>query len=180
MATSSRRYLVPLVAAITVLAALAAVIGWQLGLRSQGSGDDSPITINNNNNTTPPTTGPALPPCLQVTQDAAHTAGAAAGQVSRVLYINTGRAEVWICQDTAGKFYYQGHQGDLNDRSFPAISDSSIFLTDVVQQGDGYVATNKTSDGSTTTYTVTPTRLVVVTNGKTRVDEAVTSTTPPS
>src|SRR5262245_45034238 len=177
MATSSRRYLVPLTAAITVLAALAAIIGWQLGQREKGN---DPITLNNNSPSSSPSTTPPAVPCLPVTQDAAHKAGAPAGIVAQVLYIRTSRAEVWICKDLAGKLYYQGHQGNLNDRDFAAASDFSIFLTKVEQQGDGsYVATNEGNSGKTT-YTVSPTRLLVISKGRTVLDETVTSTTAPS
>jgi hypothetical protein len=69
----------------------------------------------------------------------------------QMLYIQTKLSEVWICRDGDGALYYQGHRLSPEGR---------LFLTDVEQQGDGYLATNFSRSG-TTTYRVSRDQLVI-------------------
>jgi hypothetical protein len=80
------------------------------------------------------------------------------------LYIRTeDDKQVWICRDEAGTLFYQGYVGPA-DGDF-IEGENALFLTTVEETGGGYLATNKTNEG-TTTYSVTPYRLTQTTNGK--------------
>jgi hypothetical protein len=83
---------------------------------------------------------------------------AAAGPLTRVLYLHTAQSEVWICKDSAGTLYYQGHRGAPGEDLQENIN--ALYLTQVAPEGDGYVATNADGNG-TTEYHVTSGRLVV-------------------
>ncbi len=106
--------------------------------------------------------GPAVTPvgaCPEVTERAARLAGSPGG-LRTVRYALTGRSEVWVCRDSAGRLWYQGHQ-----RSAPldaASSSSSLLLADVAAEpAGGYVATNAGAAGTLTRYHVSPATLVV-------------------
>jgi hypothetical protein len=86
-----------------------------------------------------------------------HTQELAGTDLTRVLYIRTKKAQVWICSAADGTLYYQGHQYPKGDRLVEG--DNALFLTDVRTDGDAYVATNSTSDG-TTVYRVSREQLV--------------------
>jgi hypothetical protein len=78
------------------------------------------------------------------------------GGLTRVLYIRTARAQVWICADDSGTLFYQGHQWPKDERLVEGTN--ALFLTDVTRDGQSYVATNRTSIG-TTVYRVSRERL---------------------
>jgi hypothetical protein len=103
----------------------------------------------------PPATGND---CPQQSDDAAGVG------LTLVQYLRTARSEVWICKD-GGKLYYQGH---VRGQDFTAATTEccSIFLTDVVQQGGAYRATNVD-----TIYIVEPNRLRIQKNGAQVADE---------
>lgn len=69
----------------------------------------------------------------------------------QVLHIETVQSEVWICRDDQGGLYYQGRR--FSD-------DGRLFLSDVQQEGDEYVATN-VSDQGKTIYRVSREKLVI-------------------
>lgn len=114
-----------------------------------------------------PTDGPTdpggTPPagtkdCPRVTEQAAVTAGSPGG-LKQVLYVQTRNSEVWICRDSGGELWYQGH----SPRSEPlqaATSTVSLFLDEVRAEGEAYIAVNR-GESSTTTYRVTRTELRV-------------------
>jgi hypothetical protein len=141
----------------------------------------------------PTSTGPTVtsspaPPtspteCPEVTRQAATAAGSPGGLVV-VLYIKTSSgggsgagSEVWICQDSAHAFWYQGHR--LPGPLTAATSSTSLFLGTVEQTGElEFTATNVTSKG-TTRYFISPTELVIENNGATGTPEpALTAATP--
>jgi hypothetical protein len=75
------------------------------------------------------------------------------GELAQVLYIQTKYSEVWICRDDGGALYYQGHR---------LTRDDWLFLSDVRQDGDEYLATSR--DG-TTVYQVSRQQLVIKNDG---------------
>jgi hypothetical protein len=64
---------------------------------------------------------------------------------------------VWICKDTAGTLWYQGHRGGPSDRDLRE-GENALFLANVQRIEGGYVATNQNQDGRTD-YRVTRTLL---------------------
>ncbi|HKT01679.1 MAG TPA: hypothetical protein VJT31_19310 [Rugosimonospora sp.] len=81
---------------------------------------------------------------------------AGVGQLRQLLYIHTTASEVWICTDTSGRLYYQGHLGQPGQALIEGAT--SLFLATVQREGpDGYVATNTDpKTGEVTKYHVTP------------------------
>jgi hypothetical protein len=75
------------------------------------------------------------------------------GALVRLLYIQTATSEVWICQDTQGDLFYQGHRGQPGEALVEGTN--ALFLTQVAPEGDGYVATNPKGTNGITTYHVT-------------------------
>jgi hypothetical protein len=102
-----------------------------------------------------PSPSPSTPDrCLPQTEEAANVS-----PLFLVLYIRTAKSEVWICESSAGTLYYQGHRGKPGD---PLVEGkTSLFVPNVVRNGDGFIATNTDSNG-TTQYFVTKDRLVTV------------------
>jgi hypothetical protein len=90
----------------------------------------------------------------------AHTEGQAnVGQLTQLLYLHTAQSEVWICADSTGTLFYQGHAGQPGEDLVEGVN--ALFLTDVKREnGNGYVATNTDGQGQTTKYHVTATQLV--------------------
>ena len=122
--------------------------------------------------------------CPAFTADAVKATGRK-GQLQRVLYVEGTRtgtkgAEAWICQDSDGTLYYQGH---AKDGAFTgATTDFSILLGPgvrgtVARQGVGFVATNPSNNG-TTQYIVTRETLTVVLPSGDRQEYTVTRYLP--
>jgi hypothetical protein len=84
--------------------------------------------------------------CPAPTERAAREAGSP-GALHTVLYVDTGRSEVWICRDLGDHLWYQGRL--IGEPFDTATSASTLFLGDVVPEGDGYVATNRDAAGQT-------------------------------
>ena len=122
--------------------------------------------------------------CPAFTATAVRNAGRK-GELQRVLYVDGTRtgtkgAEAWICQDSDGTLYYQGHNKD--GPLTGATTDFSILLGagvrgTVARQGVGFVATNPTTDG-TTQYIVTRESLTVVLPSGDRQEYTVTRYLP--
>lgn len=174
MASSGRRWVLPSILAVVVLGLLSSIIGWQLGTRE---GKNIPLrTIGGPSASAPSSqdpTGPAAKACPDATVAAAQAAGGV-GAITQVRYVRTKSADVWICNDTAGRLFYQGHVGATN-RDFDDASNgqNTLFLTNVVANDNTYVATNTGGSGSVTTYSVSKNKLVVVRDGETIVNEDV-------
>ncbi|HZN19107.1 MAG TPA: hypothetical protein VFB84_13180 [Micromonosporaceae bacterium] len=172
----------PLVLALVFLAVIGGSAGAVLGLRAdRGSGGadagdrpgnggvtgTAPQSQPAGDGTTPatqPPTAPATPgrACPAVTEQAAK-AGGSPGGLTYVLYIRTDQSQVWICKDTAGRLWYQGHRhlGSPTSELPAPTSDNTLFLADVAKApGEGYVATN-TGRTATTYYRVSATWLVI-------------------
>jgi hypothetical protein len=113
--------------------------------------------------------GPADPgaSCPAVTIAAVKAAGRP-GALAAVLYIEAplpggADANVWICRDSDGTLFYQGHVTD--GPMDAAVSDSTLLLGtgitgSVVESGGSYVATNPGRTG-TTRYTVSKQSLAI-------------------
>jgi hypothetical protein len=126
---------------------------------------------NNNNGGTTPSTGgggsttTVRRACLDVTEKAAKDRGSPGGLV-QLLYIDTALSEVWICRDSGGKLWYQGHRKSQAERNGgtrePFVEgENSLFLGTVERRGQtSYVATNVTDTG-TTRYLVSEQELVI-------------------
>jgi hypothetical protein len=110
--------------------------------------------------------------CPQATVDAVAGLNLDATNIVVLLYIRVHRAneydsEVWICRNAAGVLIYQGHI--LREPLTKATSLSSLLLVNgankgmVMPEGTGFVASNPSPDGKTTTeYHVSLTQLVTV------------------
>jgi hypothetical protein len=155
-----RRGLGPFLVALVLLAVIGGAAGWIYGARvADQRAADRPVQEETQD--TP--AAPAGEDCPAATQEAARGAGAA-GALTEVLYIRTeDDKQVWICRDPAGTLFYQGYVGPA-DGDF-IQGENALFLTTVEETGGGYLATNRTDEG-TTTYSVTPYRLTQSTNGK--------------
>jgi hypothetical protein len=133
-----------------------------------GNGNGDPTTPAGKP-TTPaasPTTpaAPATEPCLDHTEQLARSNGSPGG-LTVLLYIKTTGSEVWICKDTDGKRWYQGHVRSSAEKNGggrgPLIEgDNALFLSTVQSEGEGYVVTNA-GGGSTTKYHVSIKELVI-------------------
>lgn len=161
----------PLVLALVFLAIIGGSVGAVLGLRADSDPDGGGHAGNGAATGTRPTgdsTQPGTEPaprdraCPAVTDQAARAEGSPGG-LSYLLYIRTDQSEVWICRDTAGRLWYQGHRhlgSPTVDLPAPT-SDNTLFLTDIRAEPDqGYVATNAGRTG-TTYYRVSRTWLVI-------------------
>jgi hypothetical protein len=79
------------------------------------------------------------------------------GQLTRVFYVKgslagTTGAEAWICQDSDGTLYYQGHafDGDLSQaKSANTIILGKPIAGEVTKSGSTWTASNPTSNGLT-------------------------------
>ena len=122
--------------------------------------------------------------CPAFTVDAVKNAGRT-GRLQRVLYVDATRtgskgAEAWICRDSDGTLYYQGHN---KDGAFTgATTDYSILLGagvrgTVARQGVGFVAANPANDG-TTQYFVNRETLTIVQPSGDRQEYTVTRYLP--
>ncbi|HET8659737.1 MAG TPA: hypothetical protein VFM55_12150 [Micromonosporaceae bacterium] len=172
----------PLVLALVFLAVIGGSVGAVLGLRADrgaGGADTAGGPGNGGVTTTAPqsqpdgdgTTPAGQPPttpatagraCPAVTEQAAKAEGSPGG-LTYLLYIRTDQSQVWICKDTAGRLWYQGHRHLGSPTSgLPApTSDNTLFLADVAAVPDeGYVATN-TGRTATTYYRVSSAWLVI-------------------
>jgi hypothetical protein len=159
--------LLALLLAVLFLAVLGASVGVVVGLRvnehraaeeqsrtggdsgGQSTGDPQP----------PAGSTPTGKRCHQVTERDAKV-----GALFEVRYVKTNRSEAWICRDSGGGLWYQGHllSGPLDSNDF------SLLLPGVQADGDTYVATNE-ADG--TRYLVYRDRLVIEQNGQAREPE---------
>lgn len=108
------------------------------------------------------TGGTASPTLGGGTRCPQHTRTLAGTDLVQLFYLETTQgSQVWICRSADGTLYYQGHRDNGNADFIEGTN--ALFLTDVHQEGDGYVARNyNPKDGSTTEYHVTKQRLVIV------------------
>lgn len=75
--------------------------------------------------------------------------------LEQALYLRTAGYEVWICRDSEGELYYQGHRGGPEERPIQPDGENWLFLTGVIEKDGAYVAVN-TNGLATVTYTVSP------------------------
>jgi hypothetical protein len=147
---------------VIFLAVLGGGVGFSLGTLSKhqrnaattqtdGSGTTSPDT-----QTTTPVSQGSAKRCPPHTEQLA-----GAGQLTQLLYLHTAQSEVWICKDSNGTLYYQGHKGGPGGAMVEG--QTALFLTDVQREqntDNGFVATNTDPAGPITKYHVRPHRLV--------------------
>lgn len=95
----------------------------------------------------------------------------ASGDLRVVFYLYTGTSEVWICADGHDRLFYQGHRIGSAGEALVEGS-NALFLTDVVRDGERYVATNS-SGGHSTRYCVSRNELVVEGSNGTQTEPAV-------
>jgi hypothetical protein len=102
--------------------------------------------------------------CLDHTEQLARDQGSPGG-LTVVMYLKTTGSEVWVCKDTAGRLWYQGHVRSSAEKAGgsrgPLIEgENALFLSTVEPEGNGYVATN-TSGGGATKYHLSVKELVI-------------------
>lgn len=156
------------------LAVIGASVGFVLAGRDSGDGGGTAGGPGSPVYTTPDTAPDDQPPapqppppdndppptrdgCPRQTERLARQAGSPGG-LELKLYIRTDGSEVWICKDSAGTLFYQGHRGSPGERLVEGRN--ALFLTDVVADGDGYLATNRSGE-RVTTYRVSTSQLVI-------------------
>lgn len=164
-------FLQVLVAAL-FLAVIGGSVGLAIGLREReqgatggtsGQGQDQPTQQEQISQGQPGTGSPPSEPSAEACPG---RIGRQAGRddLAQVLYLQTAQSEVWICRDGGGGLYYQGYR--YSDKGW-------LFLTDVQQEGDEYVATNPTGDAPTM-YRVSPAGLKIEhSDGSTEEQQAV-------
>jgi hypothetical protein len=111
-----------------------------------------------------PTAPPTAVPCLAHTEELARRAGSPGGLIE-AMYLKTTGSEVWVCKDSGGRLWYQGHVRSSDEKAGgtrgPLIEgDNALFLSTVEPEGDGYVATNRVGD-AVTRYHVSVRELVI-------------------
>jgi hypothetical protein len=117
-----------------------------------------------------PESTPAGKSCPPVSERDAKKAGSPGGLV-QLLHITTRQSEAWICRDTAGELWYQGHRlgGPLDSDQY------GILLRGVTQEGAGpYVAVNTDPNG-VTRYLVDSSKLVIEREGQKQAEEGAVS-----
>jgi hypothetical protein len=177
-----RRRLSPLLIAVLALLAGAAgtsaylLVGQYLDARADATGPGP------SRSSTPavPTLTNTADPCPQFTVDAVRQAGRP-GNLERVVYVEatlagTAGAEAWICRDSDGTLYYQGH--NKAGRATVATGDYTILLGTPIEgtvtaNGSTYTATNPSNDGRTTQYIVSRQTLTLVLPSGARTDYTV-------
>jgi hypothetical protein len=156
----------PLLLALLFLAVIGGSAGVILGrTQANGAGAARGTSTPSGGTEYPPPTQTQRPdashsqePCLDHTEQLARQKGSAGG-LSVVLYIQTTASEVWICRDSAGRLWYQGHTGTAADRDL--VEDrNALFLSQVGEESGGYVATNPGTN-TRTEYHVSRQKLVV-------------------
>jgi hypothetical protein len=123
-------------------------------------------------------------PCPRFTVDAIRAKGRP-GELERVLYVEvalagTRAAEAWICRDSDGTLYYQGHE--FRGPATAATSDYTLLLGtpiqgSVTQDGSTFTATNPSESGRTQ-YIVTREMLTLVLPSGARTEYTVLRTSP--
>ena len=159
--------------AVVFLTVIGASVGYVLGAReararaadgdtpTPGVTSTTPVQRSPGNQTSAP---PGPRACLDHTEQLARDRGSPGG-LTEVMYLLTTGSEVWICKDTGGRLWYQGHVRSAEEKAGgsrgPLIEgDNALFLSTVEREGEGYVATN-TSGGGTTKYHVSVQELVI-------------------
>jgi hypothetical protein len=171
----------PLVVAVIFLGVLGAGAGFSLGTLAHdaqvsassshtppnaptdqvGGTDQTPAGNGGQSSPSAPDNSPSAGNPTDSTHCPQHTIDLArSGRLSLVMYLHTADSEVWICRSGDGTLFYQGHAGrpgqPLNEGS------TALFLTAIVPEGAGYVATNTDpSNGHVTRYHVTSEKLVI-------------------
>jgi hypothetical protein len=155
---ASRQNAAVVLLAVAVLAAVGSAFGYVLGTQDKADANrPGQVRVSRPTNTATPTARTGKP-CPGITERAARGVGSP-GDLRQRLYIKTDQSEVWICEDRAGKLWYQGHRlaGPFNQ----ATGTDSLFLTTVNLNSDGgYLAVNVTERGRTD-YAVYRDRLVI-------------------
>lgn len=166
------RILGPLLIALIFLAIIGGSLGFILGTTGgdpEGSGQQTgdPSTPSVIDTPPAPTTPPSAVPCPEHTEELAGT------ELTQVLYVQTERSEVWICEDGEGRLFYQGHAGQPGE---DLVEDkNAIFLPDVEKTEYGYRARNSSGQG-TTEYMVSSKELIIRPGeGPAETEPAVTS-----
>lgn len=167
--------LVVVLTAVGALAAGAAGTAAYLGVSDLLSRDTGRPTGQNPGGSASATQSPAVAvtsvPCPQPTIDAVRAEGKP-GDLTQVIYVQGAttegrRAEAWICLDSDGALYYQGHE--LSGPFDRARSNSTLLLGagiegSVTLEGDTYVGTF-----GSTRYRVSWTEFAIV-NGDERTE----------
>jgi hypothetical protein len=168
--TPRPRIVGPLLVALVFLAVIGASVGFVLGNRGddpQNTGADRNTGEDIGDPFTPsPSPSPSPSPTAVVCP--ASTQQKAGKDLTGLLYVRTGRSEVWICVDADEKLYYQGHSGPPGEELVNDVN--AIFLTDVEATQYGYRARN-TKGGSVTVYSVSSKELIIQTPDGTRATE---------
>jgi hypothetical protein len=165
--------------AMVFLAVIGASVGYIAAVRTNataatGNGNRNGHTGNRNNrNPTPTRNVPGPPPeaqCPGATVQAAKDHGSPGGLIP-MIWVETDKSEAWICRDSAGRLWYQGHSKSAAEQKGasrePFVEGkNSLFLTDVQTDGEGYVATNNTDQGTTTFHVSRNVLLIVHSDGK--------------
>lgn len=173
--TPRPRIVGPLLVALVFLAVIGASIGFVVGNR----GDDPQNTGADRNTgedigdpfmpSTSPSPSPSASPSSVTCPTS--TRQKAGRDLTGLLYVRTGRSEVWICADADEKLYYQGHSGPPGEELVDGSN--AIFLTDVEATQYGYRAF-KSSGDSVTKYMVSSKELIIQTpDGVRRTEPAL-------
>jgi hypothetical protein len=135
---------------------------------ANGNGNGNGHTGNRNTRNPTATKNVPGPPqkalCPDSTTQSARSNGSPGGLLP-LIYIDTDQSEVWICRDTAGHLWYQGHSKSKAEQQGasrePFVEGkNSLFLDTVRTEGNGYSATNNTNQG-TTIFHVSENQLVI-------------------
>jgi hypothetical protein len=150
------RKLIAVLLAVMVLAAVGSYTGYVLGrheldLRDQASHDSG------GDSGTPYPSGVATRsgrPCPDFTEREVRKRFKSPGNLVQVLYIKTSGSEVWICEDSYGNYFYQGHRMSAAEAGGaarePFGEGNSLLLPTVEREADGsWVATNSVAGGVT-------------------------------
>ena len=171
--------------ALLILTVIGTLFGFVLGRRANGdttsgAGDRQSPGPSTTVTTQGAPTVAALP-CPQFTGDAVKSRDPkAALPLTLAFYVRTDKREAWVCRETNGNLWYQGHDKNKDfynngNGETPKQGDNGLLLDTVTFAGsatnDKYVASN-----GTTQYTLTRDKLVVT--GNQSINEDVRESLP--
>jgi hypothetical protein len=163
-----RQLFFPVVIATVFLSIIGMSAGLVLGDRHKQSQEAAPPAGQGQSSEPTVHPSPRGVLCPQQTQDMGAKRGAA-GFLTIDLKLKTRSSTVWICEDEAGRLYYQGKTGGSDT---PWVEGkTALFMTGVQREGDGYAVT--ASDGNTFSINADRLRIKHKRDGKVEVQPAV-------
>ena len=171
--------IIALFLAVFFLAVIGASAGYILGLRAKHHRTPAPQPAAVATTSAPATAPPAAKACPPETERDAKQKFKSPGGLVQVFFLLTDKDDVWICRDSAGALFYQGHVlSDAERQGGPreplVDQKNSLLLKSVKADGNGGWIAENTAGGRTTRYLVSAAKLVIeYANGTRETHQAI-------